>query len=531
LEAHPFGNESVTHFSVLYIFPDRLEVGLLLDFAEVPSLQLQRKEIDTNRDGTDDFGEQRAWLQRKAREFEDGLRVSLNGKPLRLHALVDPAGEVRKQLIVKAPGVAGMPTYRLLLMYSAEFPALEAEIRTLDYEDRLYPDVPGMKRILVYRTPGVSFIPPHPPFFQDGSDPFDYEQYDPLALPVERAAKVSFTFDSEGGIQGGQAPVGSEDAPLRSFLETEMVGGGLDLSYRQAKQLFTLASGPLAGGAFIMVIGLAFAWGAAHALAPGHAKTLVGAYLVSRQGKARHAVLLAVVVTLTHTVLVIVLGLVFWLCQERFPLLAGRLQVYLGIAAGILIAGMGLNLFFSGTRRRRLFAHGHPHSHHPHAPPHSQSHFHSHKHDEDQGGLADSDHHGHHQRTSGTNDDPLSFTTLVLLGLSGGMVPCPTAILILLFGIGTGLVPLALFIVGIFSVGLASTLMLTGLLAVLSRCFAPRLLTSGIISGRASGIGYSLLTRVGPALAGAVITLLGLAMTAQYAYFLWTGMILFPGFA
>jgi len=84
--AHPLGNDSVTHFSVLYVLPDRLEVDFLLDFAETQSVIIRRDEIDADKDETDTTEEQKAWLDRKAVEFEAHLKATINGHALTLKA-------------------------------------------------------------------------------------------------------------------------------------------------------------------------------------------------------------------------------------------------------------------------------------------------------------------------------------------------------------------------------------------------------------------------------------------------------------
>lgn len=116
---------------------------------------------------------------------------------------------------------------------------------------------------------------------------------------------------------------------------------------------------------------------------------------------------------------------------------------------------------------------------------------------------------------------------LLLLGITGGIVPCPTATIILLLGIGANVVAGALYAVGIFSLGLALTLMLIGFLALSSRRIAARLLSDARHEGELSTTGRRVLLQAIPALSGALVVALGLAITANYLHYLRTGQALF----
>ena len=61
-------------------------------------------------------------------------------------------------------------------------------------------------------------------------------------------------------------------------------------------------------GAILTGMTIAFGFGAIHALAPGHGKALVSAYLVGNKGTAYQAVLLGLATTITHTFSVFILG-------------------------------------------------------------------------------------------------------------------------------------------------------------------------------------------------------------------------------
>src|SRR5687767_1464164 len=85
--AHPLGNGSITHFNVLYILPDRLEVDLLLDIAETPAESIRRDEIDLNKDHRDTEEERQVWLNKQAVEYAPFLKAKINGQPITLQPL------------------------------------------------------------------------------------------------------------------------------------------------------------------------------------------------------------------------------------------------------------------------------------------------------------------------------------------------------------------------------------------------------------------------------------------------------------
>jgi ABC-type nickel/cobalt efflux system permease component RcnA len=201
--------------------------------------------------------------------------------------------------------------------------------------------------------------------------------------------------------------------------------------------------------------------GALHALTPGHGKSLLAAYLVGENGTARHAVTLGAVVTFTHTASVILIGV--------GVLLAGRYIVpdvlvpSMELAVGIGVAALGARLLVRRVRDRST---GHVHEHgHDHDHDHDQHHHHN---------DGDHVHHGH-EHHGHTHDhraplkDGVSIRTLVAMGVSGGIVPCPEALGVLLLAVSVHRTALGLGMIVAFSVGLAAVLVGLGLLLVTAR--------------------------------------------------------------
>ena len=191
---------------------------------------------------------------------------------------------------------------------------------------------------------------------------------------------------------------------------------------------------------------IAFFWGAAHALSPGHGKSIITAYLVGSRGTPRHALLLGATVTITHTIGVFALGLVT-LSLSQF-IVPDQLYPWLNLVSALLIVGVGLSVLrWRVVEWRRPAQAGHAHAGHDHS--HDHDHGHSHDHD-----------HGH-------DDDPaLSLRRLLGVGVSGGIIPCPTALVVLLAAISLHRVGYGLVLIVAFSLGLAATISGIGLLAV-----------------------------------------------------------------
>lgn len=192
----------------------------------------------------------------------------------------------------------------------------------------------------------------------------------------------------------------------------------------------------------LFLIASAFALGAGHALEPGHGKTIVGAYLIGSRGRAVDAVLLGVIVTLTHTAGVFALGVLALFASAYFH--PQDISRFLQLPAGLLVLIVGL---FILRDARRSFQHAmEKHNHERH-------HEHDHEHE------------GHSHPLPST-DTPPSLGLLLTLGISGGMIPCPTALAILLAAIGEGHMAMGLIYVIAFSIGLTVVLISIGLVMV-----------------------------------------------------------------
>jgi len=229
-----------------------------------------------------------------------------------------------------------------------------------------------------------------------------------------------------------------------------------------------LHQGELGWSAMLLGMLAAFAFGAVHALSPGHGKTLVAAYLVGSRGTPRHAVFLGLMVTFTHTVSVFALGLVT-LYLSRF-VLPETITPILGAISGIMIVWVGALLLYRRTLGAAPVGLAHDHGDgrvHTHVP------------------------------------EEISVGGLMALGASGGLVPCPSALVLLLTSVSLGRVAFGLTLLAAFSAGLAVVLTAVGLAVLYAKHWLP---------DRAA-IGRSKALRFLPVASAAFIVCIGIAMT------------------
>ena len=257
----------------------------------------------------------------------------------------------------------------------------------------------------------------------------------------------------------------------------------------------------------VAAIGIAFVLGAAHALTPGHGKTIVAAYLVGSRGTLKHAAFLGAMVTFTHTVSVFLLGLAtLFLFQYIVP---QKVTQVLGAISGLSIVAIGGWMLYKRLRGAgHTHAHTHDHHHHDHSHQHPHEHSHGHSHEHGHEHTHEHAHsHGHsHSHSHGEGGhthmpEEVSWSGLVALGASGGLVPCESALVLLLTAIALRRVGLGLLLLVSFSLGLALVLMAIGILVIYAKNLLP------------SSSGGNPFFRWMPVASAAVVMLLGVVMT------------------
>ncbi len=224
-----------------------------------------------------------------------------------------------------------------------------------------------------------------------------------------------------------------------------------------------VGSEELSAGIILGALALALLAGAAHGLEPGHGKTIVAAYLVGSRGTVGHATFLGGVVTFTHTFSILLLGLAALFATQYIDY--REIMPWMGTASGLLIVALGGWLLVNQLRGS---GRGHGHHHHHHG-----DHGHGdHDHGDHEHGHGEDHHHGHGH----SHEVPANVTlgSLLTLGISGGIVPCPGALVILLLAVGLDRIAFGLVLLVVFSFGLAAVLIAVGVLFVKARPLVER---------------------------------------------------------
>jgi nickel/cobalt transporter (NicO) family protein len=399
--AHPLGNFSVNHLSQVSVSSDRVDVRYMLDEAEIPTFP-QRSLSDAE------------LLRRKRAEVVRRLALTVDGRRV---ALVP--GEAT---IAHPEGQGGLQTTRIELPLAAEVD----DPRKVELRDDTFPGRVGWKAIVVAPGEGTAVRSSAP-----ASDPTNGLRTYPEDLLESPSDMRSATFAVSAGAGTVEAADGTRSGRAHD---------------RTADEDFTEVFGDAASGHGVLILLLlsAFAWGAIHALSPGHGKAMVAAYLVGTRGTPRHAVALGAVVTVTHTIGVFALGAVALLLSQY--ILPEQLYPWLNLVSGALVLVVGAGVLRSRIRwaRAQRVRHDHAHSHdHDHAHHHGLVHSHSH-----------------------ALPARFSWKGLLALGASAGLIPCPSALVVLLGAIAQGQMALGMMLIVAFSLGLAATLTVLGLAVV-----------------------------------------------------------------
>ena len=423
--AHPLGNATVNHYDALELRPDAVVDRAVEDVAEIPTFQRTRL-IDVDGDGSRSAGERASYAVSRCSAMAQALDVRVGGAALAFRAT--------RSSYEERPGQGGLVTGRLEC--DLEAPADLRAPAQVSVTTRFDDDGLGWHEITATGA-GVSLR--RSPFpAASVSDALRAYPDDLLSSPLDVR---SGTLQVEPG--GGASTYDAvRDLP---------VAGPVARALDHLSRAFTGKVGAehLTLGVGLLGMLLAVLLGAGHAFLPGHGKTIMAAYLVGRRGTLRDVVVVGATVTATHTAGVLVLGLALTSTTAFAPASAER---WLGIASGLLVAVVGVGLLVSAVRRRgqpRLLGHHHhdhdDHHHHDHDPDRHDGHTHDHHHEE-----------GHGFGRGG----------LLGLGIAGGLVPSPSALLVLLAATALGRTWFGVTLVLGYGVGMALALCAAGLLLV-----------------------------------------------------------------
>ena len=441
--AHPLGNFTINHYAGLQLARGEIEIDYVLDMAEIPAFQ-EINHLDTNHNRRAEPTETASYPAEKCDQVNSFLDLHLNQQPLVL--------STKKSAVEFPPGVGGLSTLRLTCTFRGTIPSLGTQNQLIEFVDNSYPRRLGWREITV-----VAYGIPIQGDFTSSSLTKRLTDYpnDLLSSPLNQR-QVSFELNPFPGASQQAVPLLSRafkrrDNPLTGRINDVFTS----LIVREEYS-------PLA---ILMALAIAFLWGGLHALSPGHGKTVVGAYLVGTRSNAQHALFLGLTVTITHTSGIFALGLLtlsasqFVLTEQLFP--------WLSMLSGIMIVVIGLNLLverLQGTQIFQSWGFGQPQTEHSHNHKHHHHHEYTHAHSHDHSHLSLSE-----------EDRSMKWSDLMALGISGGLLPCPSALVVLLGAIALGRIGLGLALVSAFSLGLAAVLTGIGLLLVYARELFERL--------------------------------------------------------
>ncbi len=344
--AHPMGNFSINHFAALTV--ERGEVRLLyvVDLAEIPTFQ-ELGDLNAAHSAALTPAQRATYLAAKARQLAGGLSLRFDGRVLPLTLRADD--------LLFPPGAGGLPTERVYLVLAAPLPRGAG---TLSYADVNFPDRAGWKEIVADAGSGERLTVSSVPAVSRSKDLTVYPQNAVSSPPQDVVASLSVTPAPPAlhapAVPAPTALIAQAEAPLRgangawsALAQKLAVKGPAAATTSWAQQRMDalsalIARRDLSPAVVVLSLLIAAVLGAFHAFSPGHGKTVVGAYIVGSRATARHAVVLGLTVTVTHTAGVFALGLVtLWLSHYIVP---DHLYPWLGAVSGLFITVIGLTL-------------------------------------------------------------------------------------------------------------------------------------------------------------------------------------------
>ena len=436
VSAHPLGNFTVNVYAGIRLTPGEVRVDYIVDMAEIPTVQVM-PDVDVDGDGIVTDAERAAWARSTAHDLASNVAVAVDGERVGLR-LVAAAASLRS-------GQGGLDVLRL----ESTFAGSVGDTGELRFVDANFADRLGWREITAAGEGGTALVRSSVPAHSVTSRLRTYPT-DLLASPLDsREATVSFEPGVGAQSAAGGAAGTTERPPLGS-------GGFADLMGR---------SGPL----MVVALLLAFAFGALHALGPGHGKTLMAAYLVGAGGRLRHAVAVGGAVAVMHTSSVLALGFVVLTASELVA--PERVYPWLGLGSGLFAFGLGAWLLVRrigewGGRAEPTDTHEHPH--------------------------APAIHDGR----------ILSRRAMAALSMAGGILPSPTALVVLLASMALGRVAYGIALIAAFSLGLAAALVVVGIVALRARDAVSRRMSSRF-------------ARVLPVASASVIATMGLVLAVR----------------
>ena len=537
--AHPMGNFAICHDSKFTADGGILRLRYVLDFAEIPTVT-DMNALDANHDRTVSDTEKTDYLAINIPEWKANLTLTVDEKP----TVLEPVGS---DLFLR-PGAGGLQTMRVVMDWRVALPT-DGAAHQIHYTDANYKERTGWKEISAIGGAGV----------------LSESSVETLDRSAELTAYPANTVPPQE--TEARFTVGKVDANVVGAAASTPAAGGSAPNIHTPQDAFTrtISTAKLTPAIILIALGVAFIFGAFHALSPGHGKTMVAAYLVGSHGTPKHAVLLGLTVTITHTFGVFALGFITLFASQY--IVPERLYSVLSIVSGLSVFGVGVWLLATRSashshNHNHEHSHSHDHDHlHDHSHSHGSAHDHSHEHDspamsqghfhthedgtshfhthegthaegtgeisayshaQDEMEASAHDHththtadtahthdhagdhghfhthsHGGHSHSHAMPEGPITLKSLIALGISGGIVPCPSALVVLLSAIALHRLAFGMLLIVAFSAGLASVLIAIGIAVVSTRKWIDRIPQSGRIM------------RAAPLFSAGAITLIG----------------------
>lgn len=485
--AHPLGNFSVNFSSGIRVEPAAVAVTVVMDAAEVPTVQT----FPSAAAGVDD-ATATGYRTNRCAEIAAAadLRVNDSRTPL----------AVTSSAIMFPAGSAGLPTTRLTcnLRTSGKLQPVGA---TLSYRLSYQAERLGWREITATGD-GVRLADSTVPTASPSKVLTAYPK-DLLSSPVV-VHDATLHVRTGTGVVAGVAPPGAPSDSLSRGVDK------LTAAYTNliASHQLTLPFGLLAAA-------LAIVLGAMHAFAPGHGKALMAATLVGREGSLRQAVTIGLSVTVTHSLGVLLLGLALTFTSLVAP---ERVYPWLGLISGVLLVTIGATLLRSAMNR-------HPHTHARSAPEqepvptahlHARAHSHAHDHAHGVPHAHEPTPHSHGLFSHTHEPTQLGTRSLLAVGFTGGLVPSPSALLVLLGGIALGRAWFGMVLVVAYGIGMAAALVAVGLALVKGKDWLERHTARLPRASRHTAVTL-IITRWLPAATSALVILIGLGVAARAA--------------
>ena len=519
--AHPLGNFTINHYAGVRIEPDRIDLDVVIDQAEIPAFQA-RLGFDADGDGGLSPAEVDAGRVAACHDLATSLELEVGGvsQPLDLTA----AG------LTFPPGVGGLSTMREVCEFVAVPAGAIAANTTVTFADRSFAQRLGWREIVVdgsgmtlaaargqLRSASVSGRLTRYPTTLLSQAPADTDVTltaspgGPTLAPLE-IPDASPLLGSPGTSAAGTIAAVGAPTPVHAGAVPGGVSAGELPSIFRTTDLTPLV--------LVLSVLTAAALGAWHAVTPGHGKTLMAAYLVGTKGRPLHAVGLGLSVALSHTLGILALaGLIVGAQGVLPPELVLRTTPFIAAVSVVAIGGWML----VGEARRRLGrraaagrpgdaragvraeGHGHGQAADAHGHDHALGHAHAHE------ALRPSEagehsHGGVRHRHLPEPGSTISWRSLFVLGLAGGLIPSASALLILLGSIAAGRPAFGFVLVVAFGLGMALVMGGIGLALVIARGRLDRVEAAS----RFSRLGAYL-----PLVASFVVLGLGLYLTVQ----------------